>query len=43
MPKISLSECSKLALETGRIILQSGGATNRVEAMMHKVCQGLWF
>lgn len=43
MPKISLSECSKLALETGRIILQSGGATNRVEAMMHKVCRGFGF
>ncbi|HPF08119.1 MAG: threonine/serine exporter family protein [Candidatus Cloacimonadaceae bacterium] len=43
MNKISLQECSKLALETGRIILQSGGTTNRVELMMHKVCQGFGF
>lgn len=43
MTKISLQECSKLALETGCIILQSGGATNRVELMMHKVCQGFGF
>ncbi|MFA6909527.1 MAG: threonine/serine exporter family protein [Candidatus Cloacimonadaceae bacterium] len=33
----------KLALETGRIILESGGATNRVELMIHKVCIGLGF
>lgn len=43
MPKLSIQQCSKLALETGRIILESGGATNRVELMMHKVCNGLGY
>nr|MBP7118414.1 threonine/serine exporter family protein [Candidatus Cloacimonadota bacterium] len=43
MNKINLQECSKLALETGRIILQSGGATNRVELMMRKVCEGFGY
>lgn len=43
MQKISLEECSKLALETGRIMLQSGASTNRVELMMHKVCSGFGY
>jgi len=43
MQKISLQECSRLALETGRIILQSGSSTNRVELMMHKVCRGFGY
>ncbi|MDD3282069.1 MAG: threonine/serine exporter family protein [Candidatus Cloacimonetes bacterium] len=43
MSTISLQQCSKLALETGRVILESGGATNRVELMMHKVCTGLGY
>ncbi|MDD2596442.1 MAG: threonine/serine exporter family protein [Candidatus Cloacimonetes bacterium] len=43
MNKINLQECSQLALETGRIILQSGGATNRVELMMRKVCEGFGY
>lgn len=43
MSNITLAECSKLALETGRIILQSGGATNRVELMMQKVCDGFGY
>lgn len=40
---ISLEECSKLALETGRIMLQSGASTNRVELMMQKVCSGFGY
>jgi uncharacterized membrane protein YjjP (DUF1212 family) len=43
MQQVTLQQCSKLALETGRIILQSGGATNMVESMMHSVCHGLGF
>jgi uncharacterized membrane protein YjjP (DUF1212 family) len=43
MGKTSLRQCMKLALETGRIILESGGATNRVELMIHKVCSGLGY
>nr|MDK2850522.1 hypothetical protein [Candidatus Cloacimonadota bacterium] len=43
MPEISLKMCSKLALKAGSIILESGGATNRVELMMYKVCKGFGF
>ena len=43
MSAISIRQCSRLALETGRIILESGGATNRVELMMQKVCIGLGY
>ena len=38
MPKVSSQQVLELALEIGRIILQSGGTTNRVELMMKKVC-----
>lgn len=38
MPKVSSQQVLELALEVGRIILQSGGTTNRVELMMKKVC-----
>lgn len=43
MQKIKVQECSKLALETGRIMLQSGSSTNRVEAMMHTVCRSFGY
>jgi uncharacterized membrane protein YjjP (DUF1212 family) len=40
MPKLSVKQATDIALEVGRIILQSGGTTNRVEKMMRKVCAG---
>lgn len=40
MPKLSVKQATELALEAGRIILQSGGTTNRVEKMMRTVCSG---
>lgn len=43
MPEISLKRCSRLALKAGSIILESGGATNRVELVMYKVCVGFGF
>jgi len=43
MPEISLKKCSRLALKAGSIILESGGATNRVELLMYKVCKGFGF
>jgi uncharacterized membrane protein YjjP (DUF1212 family) len=43
MNKLSIQHCSKLALKTGRIILESGGATNRVELMMKKICISLGY
>jgi uncharacterized membrane protein YjjP (DUF1212 family) len=38
MQKVSTQQVIDLAIEAGRIILQSGGTTNRVELMMRKVC-----
>jgi uncharacterized membrane protein YjjP (DUF1212 family) len=43
MPKISIKQATELALEVGRILLQSGSATNRVEKMMQKVCIGFGY
>ncbi|HNT52648.1 MAG TPA: threonine/serine exporter family protein [Candidatus Syntrophosphaera sp.] len=38
MRTLSLQEASQITLEIGRILLQSGAATNRVELMMRKIC-----
>lgn len=38
MPKLSIREANDLALEIGRILLEGGSTTNRVELMMVKVC-----
>ncbi|MDP2174167.1 MAG: threonine/serine exporter family protein [Candidatus Cloacimonadaceae bacterium] len=38
MPKLSIREATDLALEIGRILLEGGSTTNRVELMMIKVC-----
>jgi uncharacterized membrane protein YjjP (DUF1212 family) len=43
MQKLSVKQATELALEVGRIILQSGGTTNRVEKMMRTVCKGLGY
>lgn len=39
-PNLNAKQVTEIALEVGRIILQSGGTTNRVEKMMHSVCSG---
>lgn len=38
MPRPDIRETGELALEIGRILLESGSTTNRVELMMVKVC-----
>lgn len=43
MQKLNVKQATELALEVGRIILQSGGTTNRVEKMMRTVCKGLGY
>ncbi len=43
MAELSVKQVTETALEVGRIILQSGGTTNRVEAMMRKVCAGFGY
>jgi uncharacterized membrane protein YjjP (DUF1212 family) len=43
MTRLSVKQATELALEVGRIILQSGGTTNRVELMMRKVCSGFGY
>jgi len=43
MSNLSIKQITDVALDVGRIILQSGGTTNRVELMMRKVCTGFGF
>ncbi len=43
MSGMTLRDASELSLEIGRILLQSGAATNRVELMMRKVCAAFGF
>lgn len=43
MPNLNVKQLTDIALGVGRIILQSGGTTNRVELMMRKVCTGFGF
>ncbi|GAB1365139.1 MAG TPA: threonine/serine exporter family protein [Candidatus Cloacimonas sp.] len=43
MPNLSVQQVTEIALQVGRIILQSGGTTNRVELMMRKVCRGFGY
>ncbi|GAB1468297.1 threonine/serine exporter family protein [Candidatus Cloacimonadota bacterium] len=43
MNKLSVKQATELALEVGRILLQSGSATNRVEKMISKVCTGFGY
>lgn len=43
MYTLTIKETTELALEIGRILLQSGATANRVESMMHKVCGVLGF
>ncbi|MDD2228285.1 MAG: threonine/serine exporter family protein [Candidatus Cloacimonetes bacterium] len=43
MNNLSVKQATELALEVGRILLQSGSATNRVEKMMLKVCAGFGY
>lgn len=43
MITLSIRETTDLALEVGRILLQSGSTTNRVELMMTKVCRSFGY
>ncbi len=40
---ITVQEATELALEIGRILLESGSTTNRVELMMRKVCMAFGY
>ena len=43
MSPLPIKEATRLALEVGRILLQSGATTNRVELMITKVCRCFGF
>lgn len=43
METITSKQITDISLEVGRIMLQSGSSTNRVEAMMRKVCIGFGY
>jgi len=43
MSDLTLNKVAELAIETGSIVLESGGETHRVEDMMHKVCTEFGF
>ena len=43
MTALTVQETTEIALQIGRILLQSGATANRVELMMHKVCVVLGF
>ncbi len=43
MSDLTLNKVAELAIETGRVILESGGETHRVEETMHFVCTGFGF
>ena len=43
MNKIGIKDTTEIALEIGRILLQSGATANRVELMLHKVCFALGY
>ncbi len=43
MSDVTLNNVAELAIETGRLVLESGGETHSVESMMHNVCEGFGF
>jgi uncharacterized membrane protein YjjP (DUF1212 family) len=43
MSDLTINKVAELAIETGRLVLESGGETHRVEEMMHNVCNGFGF
>lgn len=43
MSALPIKEATRLALEVGRILLQSGATTNRVELMITKVCRSFGY
>ena len=43
METITAKQITDISLEVGRIMLQSGSSTNRVETMMRKVCVGFGY
>lgn len=43
MNDITMTQVAELAIETGRLALESGGETHRVEEIMHEVCCGFGY
>lgn len=43
MTDLTLTKAAELAIETGKLVLESGSETHRVEEMMHKVCRGFGY
>ncbi len=43
MQDLNINKVAELAIETGQVVLESGGETHRVEEMMHNVCSGFGF
>ncbi|MDD4310544.1 MAG: threonine/serine exporter family protein [Candidatus Cloacimonetes bacterium] len=43
MNMLSVKQVTEIALNVGRILLQSGATTNRVELLMRKVCTGFGY
>jgi uncharacterized membrane protein YjjP (DUF1212 family) len=43
MSDVTLSKVAELAIETGKLVLENGGETHRVEEMMHSVCTGFGY
>ncbi len=43
MSEHAINKVAELAIETGRLVLESGGETHRVEEMMHNVCSGFGY
>lgn len=43
MSEITLNKVVELAIQTGKLMLQSGAETHRVEEVMHRVCQGFCY
>jgi uncharacterized membrane protein YjjP (DUF1212 family) len=43
MTDLTMNKVAELAIETGRVVLESGGETHSVEEIMHNVCSGFGF
>lgn len=43
MSDISLNKVAELAIDTGKLVLENGGETHRVEELMHSVCKGFGY
>lgn len=43
MSENDINKVAELAIETGQLVLESGGETHKVEEMMHNVCSGFGY